>query len=225
MNKAVTWARKPFWPLTQTKVAGLLTVLYLGFIAYFRGSDAWCLLREGELNVLGDFLAGVLTPVALFWLIFGYFLQNKELGLQREELKEARKALGSQAKIMEERAERERLRIMPDLALKELGSSGKRTEFPLLNSGGPARKLVFHIWDAREEREMRWERNQLATTEALDFSIDDVPSTRTDLRYYSCTAVFASELHERFVQGWLITFTGREDPPIEIRRMGEPTRG
>lgn len=88
---------------------GLLwTGLYFLLIFSFRGSDAWFLLREGELNVLGDFLAGVFTPVAFGWLIRGYFLQRNELHLQREELQEARKTLGVQVKMMKEQAATDR---------------------------------------------------------------------------------------------------------------------
>ena len=77
-------------------VGVLVTVLYIGFIVYFRGSDAWCLLREGELDVLGAFLAGVFTPVILFWLIFGHFLQRD---WQRKQINmEIKKRLRSQKK-------------------------------------------------------------------------------------------------------------------------------
>lgn len=88
---------------------GLLwTGLYFTLIFSFRGSDAWFLLREGELNVLGDFLAGVFTPVAFGWLIYGYFLQRNELHFQREELQEARKTLGVQVKMMKEQVATDR---------------------------------------------------------------------------------------------------------------------
>lgn len=88
---------------------GLLwTGLYFTLIFSFRGSDAWFLLREGELNVLGDFLAGVFTPVAFGWLIHGYFLQRNELHFQREELQEARKTLGVQVKMMKEQVATDR---------------------------------------------------------------------------------------------------------------------
>ena len=88
---------------------GLLwTGLYFILIFSFRASDAWFLLREGELNVLGDFLARVFTPVAFGWLIYGYFLQRNELHFQREELQEARKTLGVQVKMMKEQATTDR---------------------------------------------------------------------------------------------------------------------
>ena len=67
------------------------------------------MLRTGPLNELGDFLAGVFTPVALIWLISGYLLQSKELGLQRKELKETRETLGKQVKVMEQQVFEQRL--------------------------------------------------------------------------------------------------------------------
>ena len=44
------------------------------------------------------------------WLIYGYFLQSTELGLQRKELKETRETLGRQVEVMERQAADERAR-------------------------------------------------------------------------------------------------------------------
>lgn len=41
-----------------------VSVLYIAIIFFLRGSDAWRLLTAGELNELGDFLAGFFTPLA-----------------------------------------------------------------------------------------------------------------------------------------------------------------
>ncbi len=48
-------------------VVGALSVLYIATILFFRGNDAWELLRAGNLNELGDFLAGFFTPLAFGW--------------------------------------------------------------------------------------------------------------------------------------------------------------
>ena len=66
-------------------VIGVLSILYIGVILFFRGNDAWALLRAGNLNELGDFLAGLSAPIAFGWLVYGYLLQSKELHLQRED--------------------------------------------------------------------------------------------------------------------------------------------
>ena len=48
-------------------VIGVLSILYIGVILFFRGNDAWALLRAGNLNELGDFLAGLSAPIAFGW--------------------------------------------------------------------------------------------------------------------------------------------------------------
>ena len=63
-----------------------LSIFYIVVITFFRGNDAWELLRTGDLNELGDFLAGFFTPLAFGWLVYGYILQSRELSLQRKEL-------------------------------------------------------------------------------------------------------------------------------------------
>lgn len=218
--------------VTKTRVAVLLTVLYLGVIAYFRGPDAWCLLRGGELNELGDFLAGVLTPVALFWLIFGYFLQRdefrlqrdefhlqtEELGLQREELEKTRETLSTQVEVMREQAEAERLRVLPNLLLEEGGISSQDRGFILKNIGGPARELQLIFVEESSGHKAQEKRELLDRDQFYDFSLLKTPSPRI----VRCRACFISERHERFEQRWTITFTGT-NPPVEIRRLGGPT--
>ena len=46
-----------------------LSILYIAAILFLRSNDAWELLRAGNLNELGDFLAGVLHP----WLSVGWY--------------------------------------------------------------------------------------------------------------------------------------------------------
>jgi hypothetical protein len=71
------------------------TLAYLAFLGYiFHGrADELRLLQP---NHLGDFLAGVFGPLAILWLILGFFQQGVELrensralDLQAEELKNA----------------------------------------------------------------------------------------------------------------------------------------
>ena len=52
-------------------VMGALSIFYIAAIGFLRGNDAWELLRAGNLNELGDFLAGVFTPLAFGWLYTG----------------------------------------------------------------------------------------------------------------------------------------------------------
>ena len=137
--------RESFWP------GIIVTVLYLGVIIFPRHDDTWALLCKGELNQLGDFLAGLFTPVAFGWLIYGYFLQRKEFRLQREELEETRKTLSKQVEVSQERADADRLRSTPNLSLQEGGVSGGQRNFILENFGGPARNMKAILWEESSE--------------------------------------------------------------------------
>ena len=53
-------------------VMGVLSILYIAAILFLRVNDALELLRASHLNELGDFLAGVFTPLAFGWLVYGY---------------------------------------------------------------------------------------------------------------------------------------------------------
>ena len=74
----------------------LLTLLYLGGIGYLFGCDVWGLTQNNRMGEAGDFVAGFTTPVVFLWLIYGYFLQRRELGLQRKELQQTRETLAEQ---------------------------------------------------------------------------------------------------------------------------------
>ncbi len=98
----------------------LVSCAYLGFFLglYFKATSFGNRL---DLNELGDFLAGVVGPLALFWLVLGFFQQGKELQnsvaalrLQTRELKASVKQQSEMAKAaqkqntLEEEHERDR---------------------------------------------------------------------------------------------------------------------
>ena len=125
-----------------------LTVVYLLVILLLRGSDVLALVWEGNLNELGDFLAGVFTPLAFLWLVLGYFMQHTELALQREELKHQREELamqreklGEQVELLQEQVRAEDERSLPHLKL-ELGASTDEQQFcRIRNTVGTATDL------------------------------------------------------------------------------------
>ena len=103
----------------KTKWALLATGLYLVVLLCVFGCDLWDLIQKKRLGELGDFTAGVLTPVFFGWLVLGYFLQRQELGLQRQEFQQMQKALGDQVEVMKEQADADRQRSMPRLSLEK----------------------------------------------------------------------------------------------------------
>lgn len=73
-----------------------ITTFYLIFIYHFFLKNNHESLLQLDLNNLGDFLAGVFGPIAILWLVLGFFQQGKELKqntaaleLQAEELKKS----------------------------------------------------------------------------------------------------------------------------------------
>ena len=76
-------------------VGVLVTGVYLFSVAYFLW-DRLGDLGNLELNSFGDFLAGAFGPLAIFWLVLGFFQQGaelrnsiKSLDLQTRELQES----------------------------------------------------------------------------------------------------------------------------------------
>ena len=62
----------------------IITIIYsLLAIGLFFNVSGWNL----KLNEIGDFVAGAFGPVALFWLIVGYYQQRVELRNSHETLK------------------------------------------------------------------------------------------------------------------------------------------
>lgn len=68
-----------------TLVGLLITTLWLGAFAAVLISN-WSSASKLSLNEWGDFLAGITAPLALIWIVIGYFLQGEELRLNTRAL-------------------------------------------------------------------------------------------------------------------------------------------
>ncbi len=215
MAEPTRWKKfwESFWP------GLILTFLVIGLLLFPRRCEVWALLSTGPLNELGDFLAGVFTPAALVWLIYGYFLQSKELGLQskelglqREELEETRKTLGQQVEVLQEQADVELQRSRPNLFLGERGRSNDKRMLVLQNSGAPAHNLEITFWEDGELKEKFPYPEVLRPDKEVKFDILDAPASSTNTFIKAC---FISERYERLYQRWEITFRY----PAEIQQI------
>ncbi|MEX5490781.1 hypothetical protein ABFV43_18360 [Pseudomonas fulva] len=88
---------------SRTKLAVVFSVLYicgLVLICVYKLDE----LTGLKLNELGDYLAGAFGPLALAWLVFGYFQQGDELRQGTEALRlqatELNNSVAQQAKIV-----------------------------------------------------------------------------------------------------------------------------
>ncbi|GFM83140.1 hypothetical protein PSCICN_38320 [Pseudomonas cichorii] len=149
----------------RTKLAVGITALYLSaffVILFLRWSELVCL----PLNEVGDFLAGAFGPLALAWLVFGYFQQGEELRqgtiALRMQAEELRASVKQQAEMVE--ATRQTLKhydvsLEPLLKMEFRGISNiytragmvNRLSLLVTNSGGYCENLVIRIvLDGRE---------------------------------------------------------------------------
>ncbi len=175
-------------------VMSTLSILYIAAILFFRGNDAWQLLRAGNLNELGDFLAGFFTPLAFGWLVCGYLLQSKELRLQREELALTRDQLGKQTKLLQEQVTADHQDSIPRLTLR-IASPKDWWGWIVENKGGHAKSI--ELLDRNENRRVA-KKNSLARDEFFQFTVTTISSV------HSYEVLFSSDRSERFRQCWEI---------------------
>ena len=170
-----------------------VSIFYIAAIGLLRGNDAWELLRAGNLNELGDFLAGFFTPLAFGWLVYGYLLQSRELRLQREELTLTRKQLGTQTELLQEQVVADYQDSIPRLTLR-LAFLENWWDWIVENNGGNAKNIELLNLNKKQTVD---ERNSLASGESFRFT---VPTTSS----LSYEARFSSDRSERFWQCWEI---------------------
>lgn len=107
-------------------------------------------------NELGDFLAGIFSPVAFFWLVIGYLMQHEELQLNRnslnQQIKEFRNSvkiskenLKFQMKIHEEKKSLDRRSNLPILYITETTVDPEKPSDQLLIKIKNIGKKIFNI--------------------------------------------------------------------------------
>ena len=176
-----------------TFVIAAVSVFYIAAFGLLRGNDAWDLLSAGNLNELGDFLAGFFTPLAFGWLVYGYLLQSRELRLQRQELALTRKQLGTQTELLQEQVSTDYQNSIPHLTLR-LASVENWWDWIVENNGGDSKNTELLNLNEKQTVDAR---NSLASGESFRFT---VPTTRS----LSYEARFSSDRSERFRQCWEI---------------------
>lgn len=78
-DKKKDWLFRVFLTISLVWTAGVSWFLFKDQVLYNGYSPM-------PLNEIGDFLAGSFSPLAFFWLAYGYFMQNSELKLNRKSL-------------------------------------------------------------------------------------------------------------------------------------------
>lgn len=177
---------------TLTVIGVVVTAAYLVAITtimIFR-SEEFLSLR---LNEVGDFLAGLLSPLAIFWIVLGFFQQGRELRnsvealkLQSEELKNSVEQQSKLAQVSEEqlrlirrealeRAEQQLETSRPKFTLRFSGgvsSGGKvKSNYVIKNVGAIAYNVRVRLaLDSAEKNDFSWP--VVEGGDSVDFTIE-----------------------------------------------------
>lgn len=131
-------------------IGSAITIAYVVFLAFAFGpwSEFWTFITTEEYNQRGDFLAGVFGPVAFLWLIIGYFMQSRELRLQREELSMQRDIGERTSTGVNELVQQQKAATEPVIEFQFVGRRGPahnhEVRYRFTNNGGTAKD--FKVW-------------------------------------------------------------------------------
>jgi hypothetical protein len=129
---------------TSTKWAIGVTVVWLGGVAVYIVCN-WCKFIAMEPNSLGDFLAGTMSPLALFWLVAGYRQQGEELRLNTEALRAQLRELVLQVESTKVIAEssKEQAKISRDMHNFEVENTALERQAKLLERRSLIRPDIY----------------------------------------------------------------------------------
>lgn len=154
--------------LSRTKKALIATgiyVLVVVLLSLYQHEN----FAKLALNELGDYLAGAFGPLALFWVVVGYFQQGEELRNNANELAASVAELKRQADTNQKRFESEResraqdlerhkRKIQPHFKIdvkKFNDGEGQRTaEIELTNSGATVRGVVVSVEESGQKQDI-----------------------------------------------------------------------
>ncbi|MBD9629786.1 hypothetical protein [Pseudomonas sp. PDM19] len=156
-----------------------LTVIY-GLIVCWLIWGRIGTLQTMDLNEVGDFLAGVFGPVAILWLILGYFQQgmelqqnNKALQMQADELRnsvEQQTAMAESQRLSLKHNERT-LEPLLELNVEDVfydgDEDGEFRAFRLTNLG----EYCERVFILMPEDECHWMIETLSAGETINFSV------------------------------------------------------
>lgn len=87
-----------------TTIGWILTILWLVFVGVLLGTHDF----PENLNSIGDFVAGMASPLAFLWVVIGYYQSQKSLQLQAQELVVSNKALNAQVEELKSSVEQQK---------------------------------------------------------------------------------------------------------------------
>ncbi|MFL9507300.1 hypothetical protein ACKER8_17070 [Acinetobacter baumannii] len=189
----------------------LLTVFYF-FILYKYFGITPVKVKALSANEIGDFLAGVFSPLAFLFLILGYLQNTKALQMQSQELKASTDALLQQAQELANNVEEQRKLLnvtQQELEIKHFEARPHLTfysypfnltekDFPEYDDDGSISGMDPHeIAEIKIIIENKGEAAKLVTIEELDSDFDDFNKEFYELRAKEKTKLDIEFIGER----------------------------
>ncbi|MEX5262336.1 hypothetical protein, partial [Kocuria sp. CPCC 205263] len=152
-------------------VGGVLTVIYFVVLGVWINGAG--LTHVSSWNELGDFFAGVFSPVAFLWLILGFIQQHKELvnntaqlNLQAQELKKSVEQAAIMASLTSEQLQFEREKVTEE-AIKLKASIMPVIEIERFNWGTMTGKVADQVFSIKNKGKPA--KNIVVTSDGYDF--------------------------------------------------------
>ena len=181
----------------------VLTILYFALlITLSYPAGIYKFLTTAELNEIGDFLAGAFSPIAFLWLVIGYFMQSKELRMQRE-------AFVRQTQLTENELELQRRSADPYFDLAQTQPTDGRV-FTLQNkSTRIARQvIIYHVDHDNETRQILAIADQLPEEGQTTFNIkENLTMPDREGRHAELHIIYNSNLDDLRCQRFGLTLT------------------
>jgi hypothetical protein len=121
------------WSYSATLIY-FIVILFIASLNYYFGPNS-----RVNLNELGDFFAGAMSPLAIYWLVMVYMQQRKEMRGQVEQTELIAKETREQVEVMKKEftIKHDPLFVCDSLT-KALGHGKNYAEIKLMNFGGVA---------------------------------------------------------------------------------------
>ncbi|WP_259641795.1 hypothetical protein, partial [Pseudomonas syringae group genomosp. 3] len=161
-------------------VGAVTTLAYLLCIWWLVGDRIHC-LKVMELNEVGDFLAGAFGPLAILWLVLGFFQQGVELRqgteallLQANELRESVTQQAHPVAAQNRSLQNHEQSLEPLLSMAYAGEASGEGEmlerFKLTNNGQYCEAITLYARDGEKECKVNLE--PLVKGESREFYLD-----------------------------------------------------
>ena len=217
----------------------LVTAVYLLVLAALVGTR-WHQLSTAPLNELGDFLAGAFGPIAILWLILGFFQQGIELrqntqalALQATELKNSveqqrqlvevsRQQVSAELEVIKYERERATKAAQPFFVIEGIGhmvSGGHGTYRAQIKNVGNTGTDVHLSFDPPMKTASPDQRSSWVHGETFTCSFEYVTNlaegeTRLSIRYTDALGTPGLQAFD------LVAIPGNPNPSVVVRASG-----